>query len=102
MKIEGMQIDHIDRDVNNNTRENLRLATCGQNRSNSQSHNKTGFKGVQLRGKLWPRWSAQITVNRKKVWLGDFDTPEQAHAAYMEAAKKYQGEFACPACAPSY
>ncbi len=45
----------------------------------------SGYRGV------WPshhgtKWVARITRNRKRICLGTFDTPEQAHAAWMEAA----------------
>lgn len=104
--IEGLQVDHRDRDVNNNQRNNLRTATNGQNRSNSRSRNQTGFKGVKFRKpkeignrkrrrEYVPRWVSQITIDGKKVWLGDFDTPEKAHIAYLDAAIKAKGEFAC-------
>lgn len=85
------QIDHIDRNPLNNCRNNLRSATNGQNRANSKGSSKCGFKGVHLKSN---RWYAQITINKKKIYLGYFDTPVEAHLAYCEAAKKYHGEFA--------
>jgi len=42
------------------------------------------------------RWVAQINANGKKIFLGHYDTPEEAHAAYKEAALKHFGEFANP------
>jgi hypothetical protein len=105
LNIEGMQIDHINRDVNDNRRENLRCATNSQNRANSVNGNKTGFKGVKFRkprnignrkrhSDYKPRWSAQITIDGKKHWLGDFDTPEEAHNEYMLFAQMFHKEFA--------
>lgn len=75
--------------------ENLRLATRQQScftrglRSDSQS----GFKGVTLAGKTG-KWNAVISVNRRNLHLGTFDTKEEAHAAYCATAMKYHGEFA--------
>lgn len=86
-------VDHIDGDSLNNTRSNLRIATRGQNRANSRPNrnNTTGFKGVRRRG---TRYRAEITVDKKTTYIGTFDTPEAAHAAYVEAAKQHFGEFA--------
>lgn len=104
-------IDHINGDRADNRRSNLRSATNGQNRANSKlnCNNKSGFKGVHLQKKrpttpgkkppknrMGDRWVAQINVEGKKLFLGRFNTPEGAHAAYTEAAKKHFGEFARP------
>jgi hypothetical protein len=89
-------VDHIDNSNPLNDRiNNLRLATRSQNNANrgKQSNNTSGFKGVHWDG-FTSRWKAEITVNRKNINLGRFDKPEDAHAAYREAAIKHFGEFA--------
>lgn len=87
-------LDHINRDRDDNRIANLRGATRGQNMQNRavSSDNLSGLKGVQ-KGK-WNRWTARITVGGKRKRIGWFDTPEEAHAAYLAAAKQYFGEFA--------
>lgn len=88
-------IDHIDGHPENNIFNNFRPATNIQNSCN-QKHRKSntsGFKGVSWH-KNSKKWRADIRVFGKKLWLGHFDTPEVAHAAYISAAKKYHGEFA--------
>jgi hypothetical protein len=89
----GHQVDHIDNSRTNNRAPNLRLASARQNRSNQMltPASSSGYKGVSRRGS---RWIAQITVNYKNNYLGCFDTPEQAHAAYCAAAIELHGDFA--------
>lgn len=88
-------LDHKDLDKRNNSFANLRLANRILNGANIglKSHNTSGLKGVS-----WYRqtgkWKAQIQVAGKKRALGYFHTKEEAHAAYVEAAKAAFGEFA--------
>lgn len=90
-----IDIDHEDRDHANNRWLNLREANKTQNRANSKllNTNTSGLKGVTW-VKSRRKWQAQISVKRKHIHLGRFDTPEAAHAAYAAAAKKHFGEFA--------
>jgi len=92
---EGEQVDHIDGDGLNNTRDNLRLATSAQNSANrgKQSNNTSGFKGVSW-NKPRGKWRAQIRVGGNQIHLGMFTSKDEAHAAYCEAAEEYFGEFA--------
>ncbi len=92
---EGLVTDHISGDALDNRRCNLRLCTNAQNQYNSrtQRNNKSGFKGVApLKGSNG--WIAQIGINGKRVYLGYFSTPEAAHQAYCDAARKHYGSFA--------
>jgi len=89
------EIDHKDTDGHNNRLNNLRECTHAQNMINRSSVNETGYRGVyQQKQCIVPRWCAGIVVDKKKIYLGSFETPEAAHAAYCSAAKKYHGEFA--------
>lgn len=87
-------VDHIDGDSLNNQRSNLRLATAAENQWNSglSKANTSGFKGVWKTSS--GRWRASLYYHRNAIWLGTFDSPEEAYQAYCEAALKYHGEFA--------
>jgi hypothetical protein len=88
-------IDHIDGDPGNNAWGNLRMATHAQNLRNTKlrSTNRSGFKGVAWNFAV-SKWTAQIVTNGKKTHLGCFSSPEEAAAAYADAAKLHHGEFA--------
>ena len=88
-------LDHINRDKADNRIANLRIATDSQNGANARRprNNKSGFKGVYW-FKPMRKWRAQIGINGKMQYLGDFDTPKAAHEAYMQAAAAMFGEFA--------
>jgi hypothetical protein len=91
--LKGEQVDHKDMNGLNNTRSNLRVASPSQNQANRKVRrdNRLGIKGV---GKAGKKYQAQIAENGGLKYLGRFDTPEEAHAAYMEAARRQYGEFA--------
>jgi hypothetical protein len=86
-------IDHADANRINNRFSNLRAATRAQNMANSKAKNNTrsGFKGVCASRR---KWVASIGVDGKKVHLGHFGSPEEAHKAYCQAAERYYGTFA--------
>jgi len=90
----NLEVDHRDCDGLNNRRSNLRLATMVQNMLNQgcRRDNASGFKGVTW-DKGRSKWRAQIALNKKRHYLGLFDEPEAAHAAYAEASVKFHGEF---------
>ena len=88
-------IDHVDTDPTNNAIGNLRLATKSQNNANRRLSAKSasGFKGVTWHAKK-RKWQAQIKLPGRNLYLGIYGTPEAAHAAYIQAANEYFGEFA--------
>ena len=77
-------IDHIDRNPGNNTIENLRVVSNSTNGLNRglQKNNTHGYKGVSKSSKN--RYMARIMINGKHEYLGNYNTPEEAHQAYME------------------
>lgn len=86
------EIDHINGERSDNRLANLRDVTRTVNMQNlkrSRKDNTLGIFGVNVsRG----RYLAQIQVNGKKIALGRFSTPEEAHATYLEAKRKYHKE----------
>jgi hypothetical protein len=89
------EVDHQDGNRLNNRWSNLRQATPSENRMNKgmRSDNTSGRKGVCL-DRRSKRWQAQVMLSKKRHHLGYFDTPEEAHAAYVEAARRLHGKFA--------
>ncbi len=89
------QIDHKDGNGLNNQRSNLRVASSSKNNQNARkrSDNTVGLKGVYFHQQC-KKFGAQIQSAGKRLHLGLFITPEEAHAAYCAAASKLHGEFA--------
>jgi hypothetical protein len=89
-----MEIDHIDHDRLNNTRDNLRTCTHVQNMQNTvrYSNNTSGYKGVYWE-KCRKKWRALIKYDGKRKHLGYFDSVEDAALSYGKAAKLYFGEY---------
>ena len=79
-------IDHIDRNLMNNRIDNLRSATRQENNHNRgmNKNSSSGYPGVSF-FKRDNKWMAYIRVNSKQIFLGYFDTPEEAFTAYMLA-----------------
>lgn len=81
-------IDHINGIRSDNRIVNLREcddALNQQNRHIAPSHSKTGLIGATPHQ---GRFRAQISVNKKLIRLGCFDSAEDAHAAYLKAKRE--------------
>lgn len=80
------EIDHLNGDRGDNRVENLRPASRPENRQNSISkQQRSGALAGAHFCTSTGRWRANITVAGKIHRLGRFDTPEEAHAAYLKA-----------------
>jgi hypothetical protein len=77
-------IDHIDGDILNNRIGNLRASNNRANQQNRHTH-----RAGRLVGTTWNKeqqmWIARIVKNKKKVYLGRFNTEREAHKAYLDA-----------------
>lgn len=89
----GMELDRIKNHLGY-VPGNCRWATSQQNSMNTGKHKPTAsrFKGVSAKGK---RWGACIKHNRRGIYIGVFDTEEEAASAYDVKARELFGEFAC-------
>lgn len=90
------EVDHIDGNRSNNRFSNLRSVTTQQNRMNSlgQKRRKNPYPGVYEHTTMCGRHCAQIKVNREVIYLGMFNTPEDAYEARKKAELRYFGEYA--------
>ncbi len=92
------EIDHINGIRNDNRICNLRDASRSQNQHNRKTWKNgtiSGLKGSFFH-KATGKWASTIQHNKKRTHLGLFETAEEAHEAYLTAAKKLHGEFARP------
>jgi len=88
-------IDHINRNKSDNRFLNLRHASQSENAANSKVrvNNIAGLKGVSFIEKR-NKYRSRIVKNGKEKHLGLFNSPQEAHAAYIKAAGTHYGEYA--------
>ena len=87
-------VDHISGNTRDDSAGNLRAATVLTNSRNRIGPRKHPLpKGVSREK---GRFRAQGHLNGRKVSLGSFDTPAEAHAAFCAWAKPIHGEFFNP------
>lgn len=90
----GHEVDHINGRTLDNRKENLRIATKGQNQYNQHSiQGLSKYKGVDFnKGK----WRARLQYNKKPIYIGYYACEEDAAKAYDQKARELFGEFAAP------
>jgi hypothetical protein len=74
-------IDHINGIKDDNRIDNLRSATGKQNQRNQP--NAKGYTKVSN------KYKSQLTLDAKNIYLGLFETQQQAHQVYLDAKEKY-------------
>jgi predicted P-loop ATPase len=91
----GMLTDHINHDILDNRRSNLRVCSSSQNHINlKMTFNKTsGIRGVSW-DKKSNKWHSQIELDGKKYHLGFYKDIESARDAYSRKSIELHGEFA--------
>lgn len=77
----GMVVDHIDGNLFNNSRSNLRVCTPQQNNTNIPGENAI------RRGN---RWGARVG----QLWLGTYDTKEEAQRIADAKKQELYGVYA--------
>jgi hypothetical protein len=86
-------LDHIDCNKSNNRISNLRIVDHTLNRINTLTRhdNTSGYKGVSY-DKKSKKWRAQINHDKQRIYLGVYESPEEAFEAYCEIGKELYGE----------
>jgi hypothetical protein len=78
-----MLVDHQNGNTLDNRKANLRKTTAKVN-----AHNRTKARGYYWNKKS-KKWNASINANHKTMYLGLYNTEDEARAAYLEGKKKY-------------
>jgi hypothetical protein len=85
-------VDHKNTNRSDNRIENLRDVTQQvntQNRKAANANSQSGLLGAhRSASRSRKQWVARINVGDTEHRLGDFDTAEEAHAAYVEAKRR--------------
>lgn len=101
----GDIVDHINGNSLDNRKINLRFVTHQQNMWNNNKQkkivkSKTGTKyvGVSIspisfKCNIKKPYVARMTINKKTVNLGYFETAEKAHEEYLKKAIEIKGEY---------
>lgn len=99
---DGFVTDHINQNRCDNRRDNLREATYQENWENQarkpigytrKMHNPSGYKGVvydpnpKIKIK---KWKATLHCRGRAIYLGHYETKEQASVAYKDGVIKYR------------
>lgn len=87
----GMEVDHINHNTYDCTKQNLRVCTKSQNQMNKVPRKK--YKNVHKFYKC-DTWNVNIRIDGKDVYRASFDSEEEASYAADWAMLKYHGEFA--------
>ncbi len=87
--------DHINGNVSDCRRSNLRMCTRAQNSQNRfrPKTNRSGYKGVSM-NRIGTMYNVDITTNGVREYIGQWQCKRDAAIAYNIVAKERCGEFA--------
>ena len=85
-----LQIDHLNHNGLDNQKDNLRVCTGRENMHNIQQKGTSIYPGVNW-SKSHKKWVSRISINNKKIWLGESKYEIEAAILYHNAyiADKY-------------
>lgn len=95
-KMPENETDHVNGIKNDNRIVNLREATRSENMRNKVKFktNSSGFKGVDYITST-NKYRVRVGVDKKRIYLGSYNTAEEASLVYQSFAKASYGEFYC-------
>jgi len=85
-----LDIDHKDGDRANSRIENLRLVSRTENLAGGEGRRNPLLPGVMRTPS--GKYAAALHINRRRTYIGTFDSPEEAHEAHKLAHIKHFGE----------
>lgn len=87
---EDMVVDHIDRNIFDNRKSNLRIVSRlinANNKTKSECNTKTGYEGITVDLRWKPKYKVRMQVNGKRIYFGQYPTLEQAIRVRDEVLK---------------
>jgi len=87
------EVDHIYHKQYDNRKSELRIVNGTQNRWNVKGKRDLSskkYRGVQKRGQ---KYRVSINYNKQRIYIGNYDTFEEAVEARQQAEEKYYGEY---------
>jgi hypothetical protein len=90
----GWEIDHINRNPEDNRPENLRLAQEWQNKWNTTSRDNTNVGHRGIRKRFWGL-NYKFEVSFRGRYVGSYSSLQEAVEAWEARAREYAKEFFC-------
>jgi hypothetical protein len=88
---EGQIIDHINLDITDNRKCNLRFADNSLNQNNKKGYNKYNTKGIEQHRSL-NKWSAYFRINNKQYHSPCYNSKEEAAFARFILEQMFRKE----------